>query len=58
MIVIQAIGNWNKGVVPGIVSRVATTNQQNRHPTRIKSVENSIGITFMLDTQLSHVRVS
>jgi len=58
MIVIKAIGNWHKGVVPSIVSRLAVTNQQNCHPTRIKGVENSIGVTLMLDTQLSHVRVS
>jgi hypothetical protein len=58
MVVIKTIGNWHKGAVPSIVSRLAATNQQNRHPTRIKGVENSIGVTLMLDTQLSYVRVS
>lgn len=55
--VIQSIGNWHKHVVPSIVSSLAATKQQNRHAPRIKSIEDSIGATFMLDAQLSHVGV-
>jgi hypothetical protein len=57
VILIETIGQWDMNLVPPIVARFVSPDQQNRMSSRIKGIQSSKWSALVLGAQLSHVRM-
>jgi hypothetical protein len=57
VILIETIGQWAMNLVPPIVARFVSPDQQNRMSSRIKGIQSSKWAALVLGAQLSHVRM-
>src|SRR5260370_16500617 len=55
MLVIQPVGNRHERFVPAVVTGLASTDQQDRHPARIEGVQDSERLAVALHDQFTHV---
>jgi hypothetical protein len=57
VLVVEPVRQRHELLVPAIVARLVSANQQDRRSTRIERVEHAVRAASMLDTKLAHVRV-
>src|SRR5262245_26508677 len=57
VLIIETIGQRDHAFVELGLARLATADQQDRHPSRIKCVKNSVRVPARLYSQLPHVSV-
>ena len=57
MFVVESVRRRYIDVVPAVISSLVATDQQNRTAARVKGVKRSIGVTFVLCPEFTHVAV-
>lgn len=58
MLIVESIRQGNVLLVPSRVACLRASEEQERHPPRIEGIEDTVGITPVLDSQLSQASVA
>src|SRR5207244_12405322 len=54
--VVDGLCDWYILVIPAVVACLVAANQQHRRPPRVECIEDTVGPSLMLNTQLAHMR--